>query len=284
MRISLARISLILSILCVPAIALTVSATPSEAAESFRIMTWNTQDNGAADGTVTHIVEQRADIVALQEVCQSDAQKLADRLLREHGLAYDVQFGKAEDRPLGCYLRGPFGQAILAKRSLSMKRIGNYVYPKEPADRCDTFRERRAFLRVQVTLSERTVDVANTHLGLGDEIYCQLDYLLTYAAGWSNAIITGDFNIRHTDAALTGFHRAGYTEIDIRPDEPGCRTDFTFKNDPASSTANPTMKIDFIWVKGVRPAGPAVTAWNRVSDHRALTGPVHATDGPALPC
>jgi endonuclease/exonuclease/phosphatase family metal-dependent hydrolase len=242
--------------------ALTASAqrTPSQAPASVRVLTFNVRHGEGWDGIVdisraaAVIREERADLVALQEVDQGTLRvggvRQADQLIALTGL--HGAFGKAMD-----YQGGEYGVAILSRWPL--RRTWN-----QPLPQADGY-ESRTLLSVEVDPFDtgHPIVFSTTHLDQGRESPNRLAQVnaINERLGAQEApgILAGDFNSRYDTGAMTAI-RTLWRDMWIEPP-------------PADPNARPRYKVDYILA---RPAerwraieARAVEAAG-VSDHRAI--------------
>lgn len=249
-----------------------------------RVMTWNvrTADFDAPDWAGV-VAEQRPDVVAFQEICAGEAQRLADLLRDAHGQRYEVVTGSARvshypgcDRSTGPILFGQvvFGQAILSR--LPVRDPVTTVLPDGGG-----VDEPRAFLSVTVDAAGGPVRVLTTHLTVGpgaeeDAVTAarrtalqaeQVDAVAA-AAGGGQVVVLGDLNMAPGDPRLGVLGRAGLVEVDRGHDAP------TSNNNSEVPGAAAERKLDHVFVRGLAVVGEPETFWVSGSDHRPLVAEV----------
>lgn len=235
---------------------------PEPPPTGLRVVTWNVQ-TGAHDPDewAPVVADLRPDVLALQEICTRDAERLADLLRRDHGLDYRVARGPIRpptsadaSAPVNAALgpacdTGPndvlYGVATLSRLPMGPPRIVTF-----PPDRRD---EQRGYLSVEVTTTSGPVAVRNAHIGLDGVQADQLRRLAEGATTPGAAIVLGDLNVGPSAPELTPL-RAGFGEVD-----------------PAGALATTEQgKIDYIFLRGLGALGPPQAPEVTASDHRPL--------------
>ncbi|MET8357884.1 endonuclease/exonuclease/phosphatase family protein [Micromonospora sp. NPDC005171] len=239
--------------------------TPSAvAAAETTVMTWNIAGgaiDAGADKWAEHINVLLADVVGLQEVCQHQVYDIETNLEEVTGVSWESRFGVAQNFAASCI--GPYGQAFMIKSSAQPRDWLNHPYPHEEAG-CGQDPEERAAQSVTVTLGGVDVRVFNTHMATEGRAWCQVPVLIRLASHWPNSIVMGDFNLRPTDTPMQQFTTAGFRNM--HPN-----SYLTVSNDPEDCNKKPTIKFDYILVRGsVRKSFDLFPMCNDASDHRAL--------------
>jgi endonuclease/exonuclease/phosphatase family metal-dependent hydrolase len=135
---------------------------------------------------------------------------------------------------------------VLSRLPVSDVRVTTY-----PPDRRD---EQRGYLTLRVTTPAGVaVTVHDTHIGLDGVAGEQIRLLAEDASRTAPNVVLGDLNVGVDDPALAPL-RAGFTEVD--PDG----------EDPTTVEG----KIDYIFLRGLSPAGPPEVPDTTASDHRPL--------------
>ncbi|MBF9130844.1 endonuclease/exonuclease/phosphatase family protein [Plantactinospora sp. S1510] len=234
-----------------------------------QVMTWNIAGgamDAGAPAWAAHIASQNVGVVGLQEVCEYQVDDIEASLEASTGSAWSSGFGVAQDFAWGC-LAG-YGQALFVRTDLSPRAWTNTPFPRDGVG-CDNDPEERAYQAVTIRLGTVDVRVLNTHLGTGGDAICQMPHLAQVGAQSAYAVVLGDLNARPTEPALRSFPTAGF--VNPHPD-----THYTVANDPANCARQPTIKIDYVWIRGLRTGASPAPVCNRASDHRALVGAVVA--------
>ncbi|MEO3929673.1 endonuclease/exonuclease/phosphatase family protein [Micromonosporaceae bacterium B7E4] len=231
------------------------------------VMSWNIA-GGALDlgseAWADHVAISLADLVGMQEVCWYQVDDIEAALEDRTGDDWISHFGVADTTSWSC--PGNFGQAMFVKSHLTPRDWTSAVYPKENG--CDVDAEERAFQAVTVTLGSTAVRVFNTHLATSGNGGCQSSILLQQAVHWPNSIVMGDFNMRTDHPSIAAWSTAGFRNM--HPNNY-----FTATNTPGDCDANPTVKIDYIWVRGsITRDFNLFPLCNDASDHRALVAGV----------
>ena len=223
-----------------------------------RIATFNIKHATRADDRVDHRALVRscaalnADVLGMQEVDRHRARtKFRDQAaLVARRLGYEVVYGAVIHH--GRF--GQYGNALLARGPID--QVDHFALPKPSR------RQRRAAVIARVSLPDRVLTVAVTHLqhhptGLDEsqrEAPAQLRALLDRLVSRSTPLVVlGDFNL--------GAGRAGppllSAGFDVVPSLP------TFPRD------NPRTTLDYVAVQGMRVLAVEVVATD-ISDHRAV--------------
>ena len=273
------------------------SGDGSQPARAGRVMTWNIQGKLQRVGDnlgkwAREIARVRPDVIALQETCHKTSATLLTRRLRDYGLNYHSVSGPAPLRVfphinVNC---GPLS-AIIGKRGLDRLRalrrsrgsntvlsltsitgykntsLGNTCHkrrPVKPEIPFITYCSKpdivgRNVVAITTTIAGRRVRVLNAHIGNGlvSSQKKQIDKVVKQARRYPVAMILGDFNVEPGSPALASLGANGFLDVDPQATK-------TFRAD------DPKRKIDYIFLKGLRPANAVVPDTGNASDHRPL--------------
>ncbi|MFI6009570.1 endonuclease/exonuclease/phosphatase family protein [Streptomyces sp. NPDC051243] len=225
-----------------------------------RIMTWNicnpceTSDVDRAAEIATYAPQ----VIALQEACVRDVERIRDYLENLHGLVYHVEYGtvlRSWGRCGGLPWRpGAYGQAILSAAPMT-DRV-SVEYP-------DGGSEDRGYMAVTTVVGGRTVRVFNTHLAHRRQEAVrakQIGVLAAEVARHDRAIVLGDFNAVPDAPELTGMWAlAADTDPQCRPSSTGT----------CEVTTDWQTKFDYVFLRGMAPLGHRVHP-SQYSDHHLL--------------
>jgi endonuclease/exonuclease/phosphatase family metal-dependent hydrolase len=246
------RARLVLAVALLGVAACSTSPAPSAPA-ALRVMTWNVQTHAHDPPDWADLVARlRPDVLALQEICVREADELAAILQRgpirpptpaEANAPVNAALGPACDTAPDAV---DFGLAVLSRLPVTDARVTTY-----PPDRRD---EQRGYLTLRVTTPAGVaVTVRDTHIGLDGVAGEQIRHLAEDASRNAPGVVLGDLNVGVDDPELAPL-RAGFTEVD--PDG----------QDPTTVEG----KIDYIFLRGLAPAGPPEVPDTTASDHRPL--------------
>ncbi len=230
-----------------------------------RILTYNVRGCRGGDGIISTgriadaIREHDPDIVALQELDsgrkRSGCSDQADEIAAHLGMS-------SHFHPAHCIAKEQYGDAILSRLPIRLKRAGLL-----PSVRRLLIREERGAIWVEVRDGKHSLQVINTHLGLGrTERRLQAEALL--GPEWCGAaalcgpvILCGDFNSPHGGVV---YRRIAASMRDAALLASG-RRDKTY---PA---AFPLLCIDHIFISerlhSLRASVPRTALARRASDH-----------------
>lgn len=231
-----------------------------------RILTWNLQGRLRPDlEAVAEVVgDAGADIVALQEVQQAQARRLAELLGR-------ALVWRCKHWPV---VHPAEGLALLAHQPVTDLRTVVLAHPL----RFWSWR-RRVAVRATVATEDGPLPVVVTHLGAGvpePERVRQAE-LTVGALGGPEGCIVGDLNTRPGSSVLAAYRAAGLRDAweDVRPGEPG-PTNWP----PGPRDVAPTQRLDYVLVsETLEVTSASVPAWGDpgfedfgpLSDHLPVT-------------
>jgi endonuclease/exonuclease/phosphatase family metal-dependent hydrolase len=228
-----------------------------------RVMTYNLHngfDTGGRLGVEAMarvIEEQRPDIVALQEVSRGWVINGSVDML--------TWLSQRLDMP---YVYGPtadllWGNAILSRYPI----LESEAVDLPPA----TLLLRRGFIRARIDLGNgQHLDVINTHFhhvgGAGDIRLGQAQSILDFWRGQEKTVIMGDLNAVPGDSEIELLRQARLADaLDLAAVTPG----FTY---PA---ADPSLRIDFIWVSPDLSVADVTIPSSTASDHLSIVATVN---------
>lgn len=220
-----------------------------------RIVTFNVRHAATADDRVDTDLLARscaglgADLLALQEVDvggrRSGGADQAAAVARATGMRH--VFGRASRGPLG----GSFGNALLSRDGLDAVAVLGLPRRRRRG------RARRSVILAEVTVGDRRLSVAATHLSVhGDESPGQLAAVVSaLAARPRPRVLLGDLNL-------------GPAEVTPVVERAGMRlADPTVASFPADA---PRLRIDHVAVDGLDIVSVEVLDRLPVSDHRPV--------------
>ncbi|MEU8779622.1 endonuclease/exonuclease/phosphatase family protein [Streptomyces sp. NPDC048606] len=227
-----------------------------------RVMTWNICNpcgGGGHDlGRAMEIATYAPQVVALQEACVRDVERIRDHLEGLYGLVYHVEYGMVLRKRNRCgglpWSPGEYGQAILSAAPMS-DRV-NVEYP-------DGGSEDRGYMAVTTTVAGRPVRVFNTHLAerrQGEVRAGQVGVLAAEVARHERAIVLGDFNARPDAPELAPLWPL------VTAAAPGCRPAPTEACEP---TTDWRLRFDYVFLRGIAPSGDRVRP-SPYSDHHMV--------------
>jgi endonuclease/exonuclease/phosphatase family metal-dependent hydrolase len=278
-----AAVALVVAAVLGVAVACAPPPPPAESPTDVRVMTWNVltarYDPPQWAGT---IAAWRPAVVGLQEICAGEAVALAEELRRDHGLPYvavpgPVRPTPAEDaQPVNAELRHPchdgavvsYGLAVLTLLPVTTATTGLYA-----PDHRD---EQRGYQRLTLRGPDGApLTVYNTHLGLAGVAAAQIRDLAGRAGSEPGpTVVVGDLNEpQGQDPAAMAPLRDAFAEVDPDGRFP------TSENDPGNPDTPPQEKIDYVFFRGLRSAGPATVPWVPASDHRPVIGILRSLSG-----
>lgn len=243
----------------------TASASVVNDPATVEVMTWNVKTRDVSHGNPHNLAaligNQEPDVVALQEICESELAQLRLQLrVQYEGLTYDFVAGGVRDARAdtfpgflypGCGLGDrEYGQAILSRHGIGGSET--VLYPR-------TEGEQRGYMRTDVVVdpvSRATVSIFNTHIGF-DKPDQQIATLLADVSDETAAIVAGDFNVEPAHPAISPLVEA-LDEVDPTG---------TVGTYP---TPEGVKKIDYLFYRGITPAGQPATFETPSSDHQPL--------------
>ncbi|WP_327739946.1 endonuclease/exonuclease/phosphatase family protein [Streptomyces nojiriensis] len=241
---------------------------PSDAAEAVipdRVGTWNICNpcgSGNDFGRATEIARYAPQVIALQEACVRDVERIRRDLKEIYGLVYRVEYGSVLQNWNRCgglpWRPGGYGQAILSAAPMT-DRV-SVEYPAGGS-------EDRGYLAVTTLVGGRPVRVFNTHLAerrQGDVRARQTEVLAAEVARHDRAIVLGDFNaVPHAPELAPMWALAPDTD-------PGCRPSTTEADtDACTATTDWDSKFDYVFLRGITPRTHQVRP-SPYSDHHVL--------------
>ncbi|MFE5210019.1 endonuclease/exonuclease/phosphatase family protein [Streptomyces sp. NPDC056600] len=247
----------------VPAGGLFARPLPADAAREVvphRVMTWNLCNPcGARDvDRAREIALYAPQVVALQEACVSDVERIRDYLRRYYGLDYHAAYGPVLRHRGRCggtpWTPGGYGQAILSAAPMTDRAVVEYP---------DGGSEDRGYLAVTTTVDGRSVRVFTTHLAQRRQESVrarQADVLAAAIARYDRAVVLGDFNAVPAAPELAPvWSLAADADSRCRPSSlDGCPT-----------TTDWRARFDYVFLRGVTALGQRVQPTSH-SDHDVL--------------
>lgn len=141
------------------------------------------------DQIVEQIVTYRPQVIALEEMCVGETQRVISKL-RAKGYRYYAAYGGVKNTRWGCYEFGSaYGNAILSAAPLTDKVNRHYSQGGS---------EPRGYVAADTTVAGRKVRVFATHLaaqaGQANVRKVQVGELITAVHAYPDVIVLGDFN------------------------------------------------------------------------------------------
>ncbi|MFG2291794.1 endonuclease/exonuclease/phosphatase family protein [Streptomyces sp. NPDC048603] len=256
--------------------ALFARSLPADAAGDVvpnRVMTWNVCNpckKSNAD-RAAEIATYAPQVVALQEACVRDVEKIRDHLRSRYGLVYHVEYGMVLRNWSRCggtpWSPGAFGQAMLS--AAPMTDLVNVEYPHGGS-------EDRGYMAVTTTVGDRPVRVFNTHLAQRRQEAVRADQIRVLAsavARHDRAIVLGDFNAVPDAPELTGIWAlAADTDPQCRP----APLSPPSSADGCKPTTDWQLKFDYVFLRGIDPSEHRVIP-TPYSDHHLLLSDLRTT-------
>ncbi|MFE9467766.1 endonuclease/exonuclease/phosphatase family protein [Streptomyces virginiae] len=241
---------------------------PSDAAEAVvpeRVGTWNICNPCGREhdfGRATEIATYAPQVIALQEACVRDVERIRRYLEEAYGLVYRVEYGTVLRNWNRCgglpWRPGGYGQAILSAAPMTDRQ--SVEYPVGGS-------EDRGYLAVTTLVGGRPVRVFNTHLAerrQGEVRAGQTEVLAAEVARHDRAIVIGDFNAAPHAPELAPMWALA-TDTD-----PGCRPSTTDADAEAcAATTDWDSKFDYVFLRGITPGTHHVRP-SPHSDHHLL--------------
>ncbi len=256
---------------------------PSDAAEAVvpgRVGTWNICNPCGSKhnfGRATEIATYAPQVIALQEACVRDVERIRRYLDEVYGLVYRVEYGTVLRNWNRCgglpWRPGGYGQAILSAAPMT-DRV-SVEYP-------DGGSEDRGYLAVTTSVGGRLVRVFNTHLAerrQGEVRAGQIEVLAVEVARHDHAIVLGDFNaVPHAPELAPMWALAADTH-------PGCHPSTTDTDgdsdgdgdadtDACTATTDWHSKFDYVFLRGIT-SGTHHVRPSPYSDHHVLYADLH---------
>ncbi|MFF7446511.1 MULTISPECIES: endonuclease/exonuclease/phosphatase family protein [unclassified Streptomyces] len=225
-----------------------------------RVMTWNLCNPCDASNAdqAAEIAAYAPQVVAVQEACVGDVEKIRDDLERLHGLVYHVEYGAVLRNWGRCggvpWSPGGYGQALLSASPMTDRVLEEYP---------DGGSEDRGYLAVTTKVGGETVRVFNTHLAerRQEEVRAeQADVLAKKVGTYDRAIVLGDFNaVPYASELSPMWALATDTDPQCDPSSAGaCRT-----------TTDWQSKFDYVFLRGITPLQHHVRP-SEYSDHHLV--------------
>ncbi|MEU6673878.1 endonuclease/exonuclease/phosphatase family protein [Streptomyces sp. NPDC046925] len=213
---------------------------------------------------IRQIAEQiktyRPQVVALQEICVGETERLAELLDFRYGLDYNIAHGSVTNRTGRCYPYGKaYGNAILSAAPLTNKV--NHIYGQGGS-------EPRGYVAADTTLNGKTYRILATHLAEAGQSAVrtgQVRELVAEATKYPDVIVLGDFNSQPNGAELAPMWES------FRDADPHCTPQSTTNCQMTiGDQGKPNgRKFDYIWQrKGYTQ--PGVGVHNNYSDHHLV--------------
>ncbi|MEU6299683.1 endonuclease/exonuclease/phosphatase family protein [Streptomyces erythrochromogenes] len=243
-----------------------------------RVGTWNICNpcgSGNDFGRATEIATYAPQVIALQEACVRDVERVRGYLEEVYGLVYRVEYGTVLRNWNRCgglpWRPGGYGQAILSAAPMT-DRV-SVAYP-------DGGSEARGYLAVTTMVGGRPVRVFNTHLAERRQAEVragQVRVLAAAVARHDRAIVLGDLNAVPDAPELTPMWALA------RDTDPGCRpatTDADADADACTTTTDWDRKFDYVFLRGITP-GPHHVRPSPASDHHLLYTDLNRSQDPS---
>jgi endonuclease/exonuclease/phosphatase family metal-dependent hydrolase len=246
-----------------PTGALFAKPLPAGAVEGVvpdRVMTWNLCNPCDASNLdrAREIATYAPQVVALQEACVRDVERIRVHLKRFYGLVYHVEYGTVLRDWGRCggvpWNPGAYGQAILSAAPMTDAVSVEYA---------DGGSEDRGYMAVTATVGGRSVRVFNTHLAQRRQEAVRAEQTRALAAAvarYDRAIVLGDFN-----AVPDAPELARMWELAADAD-PRCRP---LSTGGCAPTTDWQSKFDYVFLRGIVPLGHRVHP-TPYSDHHPL--------------
>lgn len=246
-----------------PGSALFGSSPTGEAARDVvpnRVMTWNLCNPCGKSNAdrAAEIAAHAPQVIALQEACVRDVERIRGYLEGVYGLVYHVEYGTVLQNWGRCggvpWNPGGFGQAILA--AAPMTDHVNVEYP-------DGGSEDRGYMAVTTTVGDQRVRVFNTHLAERRQEAVRADQVRVLAAEVARherAVVLGDFNAVPDASELT---RMWALALDA---DPRCEPSSAGMCEP---TTDWHSRFDYVFLRGITSLGHRVQPTS-YSDHHLL--------------
>ncbi|MES5819884.1 endonuclease/exonuclease/phosphatase family protein [Streptomyces sp. RG80] len=227
---------------------------------SNRVMTWNLCNPCEASNIdqASEIATYAPQVVAVQESCMNDVEKIRDDLERFYGLVYHVEYG-AVLRNWGRCGGAPWSPAGYGQALLSAAPMTDPVVVEYP----DGGSEDRGYMAVTTKLGGETVRVFNTHLAERRQEPIrekQARVLAKEVARHDRAIVLGDFNaVPYAPELSPMWALAADTDPQCDPSSAGaCQT-----------TTDWQSKFDYVFLRGITPLKHRVQP-SEYSDHHLV--------------
>ncbi|MFF9625045.1 endonuclease/exonuclease/phosphatase family protein [Streptomyces griseosporeus] len=243
-----------------PGGSLFARALPAEAVRDVvpnRVATWNLCnpcETSNAD-QAAELAAYAPQVIAVQESCERDVERIRDYLKFRYGLVYHVEYGTVLRDWSRCggvpWHPGGYGQALLS--AAPMTDVVRAEYP-------DGGSEDRGYMAVTTTVGGRSVRVFNTHLAQRRQETvraAQIKVLAAVVARYDRAIVLGDFNaVPDAPELAPMWALARDTDPECRPGSAGaCRP-----------TTDWLSKFDYVFLRGLTPLAHQVHRTS-YSDH-----------------
>ncbi|MCX5588755.1 endonuclease/exonuclease/phosphatase family protein [Streptomyces erythrochromogenes] len=243
----------------------------AEAVVPGRVGTWNICNpcgSGNDFGRATEIATYAPQLIALQEACVRDVERIRRYLEEVYGLTYRVEYGTVLRNWNRCgglpWRPGGYGQAILSAAPMT-DRV-SVEYPVGGS-------EDRGFLAVTTLVDGRPVRVFNTHLAerrQGEVRAGQIEVLAAEVARHDRAIVLGDFNaVPHAPELATMWALAPDTDPGCRPSTTDADADAGADADACTTTTDWDSTFDYVFLRGITSGTDHVRP-SPYSDHHLL--------------
>ncbi|MEW2165265.1 endonuclease/exonuclease/phosphatase family protein [Streptomyces sp. NPDC007084] len=225
-----------------------------------RVMTWNLCNPCGASNAdrAAEIAAYAPQVIALQEACVPDVERIRDYLKSLFGLTYHAKYGavlRSWGRCGGAPWRpGGYGQAILSAAPMSDAVTARYP---------DGGSEARGYMAVTTTVDGRRVRVLNTHLAERRQEPVrarQTAVLAPEVSRYDRVIVLGDFNAVPESPELARMWAVA------KDADPHCGPSPT---GDCEATTDWQSTFDYVFLRGITPLGHAVHP-SRYSDHHML--------------
>lgn len=225
--------------------AVSAPALPAGAARDVvpnRVMTWNLCNpcDTADVERAAEIAAHAPQVLAVQEACMNDVDRVRDDLERFYGLRYHVAHGAVESKWSRCggapWNPHGYGQAILSAAPIEDVRVTEFP---------DGGSEDRGYLAVTTTVDGERVRVINTHFAerRQEEVRAgQAAHLAEEVRRHRRVVVVGDFNAVPQAAELAPMFALA------RDADPACAPDDTTWQ--CRTTTDWNSKFDYVFLRG----------------------------------
>ncbi|MEU3739999.1 endonuclease/exonuclease/phosphatase family protein [Streptomyces sp. NPDC032198] len=205
------------------------------------------------------VAKYRPQVIAFQEICVSQTNRVREILEEDYGLTYHVQHGSVLRNWTRCggtpWNPGAFGNAILSAAPIS--NAENHIYRAGGS-------ENRGYVAVDTTVAGKPVRVFATHLAQGPQGSVrrqQVSELLENVLAYNDTIVLGDFNSEPTTevAPMFTWFRDADPECTATQNRPPCQ--------PTADARPYRKKFDYILLRNGSFTAPGVGVHDNYSDH-----------------
>lgn len=227
-----------------------------------KLVSWNIWQSKYIDRVIEQIKELNPDVIALQEVTESQGinsgQVIAEKLGYNH---FFCQSADAQSRIPPIKL----GNSVLSKYNLSESKCQLLSTADEYEHTTET--EPRVAVQTTITLSNEQLHVINTHLGYSEDLKVtamqkkQLQTLLSFLPD-KNVVLAGDFNCLPESEVVQDLEKK---LINVDP-EKTVPTRFTHKEESIQKD-----RIDYIFVSADVRFSEFTIHQTSASDHTPLS-------------